>query len=80
MGVTEIITIGSLILKAITFAEELFTSSGTGEKKKELVLSIAQTALVQAYPDADPAKVAEAGTVLDEFIEAGVKLLKAVSK
>jgi len=80
MGILEIIAIGGLILKAITAVESIFDGEGEGEQKKAAVMSVAQIALAKAIPNADPEKLTEASATIDEFIEAGVKLMKAVSK
>ncbi|OPY15241.1 MAG: hypothetical protein A4E66_00160 [Syntrophus sp. PtaB.Bin001] len=81
MDILTIISIGGLILKAITVVEDLFSGTdNAGADKKELVMTIAQKALLKAVPNADPKKLTEASATIDEFIEAGVKMMKAVSK
>lgn len=80
MDVLAVISIGSLVLRGIAAVQAAFDGEDSGADKKAVVMNVAKEGLKKAIPDADEGKLAEADAVLDDFIEAGVKLMKAVQK
>lgn len=78
MDVLAVISIGSLVLRGIAAVQAAFDGEDSGTDKKAVVMGVAKEGLKKAIPEADEGKLAEAEPVIDEFIEAGVKLMKAV--